>query len=436
MALQRAGRPRDIRGRIALVSYGEVPPVYHMRIVIAQLASSVTELGVYTPDGDRYFEDFSGEDGSIQEVFWCSSDGVPPEGVDRARIYRFAEWPSEQDLVVLYRLAGQEAAQLDRAAGVQGPEAGAPWLLAAAAGQPPGVPAAARGPLLPRPVAAPPRAGRFGAEAAEVFSVPRVAAANWVLAESRGRVGEEAKRGDPVTLDGSEVLRGDRGLAPVGEGKWVLIANLGTKDPEEFRVEEAHLDARVLPVTRDTAKKRHKPWRDVCASLTELASPDWSIPGPRTTYWCCMFINKRGGGPVDWDRFWRTVNRLSFESWGVAEHEALLKSIENMGCFDQLELCNLAGVEVLFRRAQLIEYFYFEAGRRDEAGKKGAGKHGPSMEETSVFTGANRDFGECMVAPSLIDHVAKEVERDASIMKQLRKAREERALHKKSDGQK
>ena len=48
------------------------------------------------------------------------------------------------------------------------------------------------------------------------------------------------------------------------------------------------------------------------------------------------------------------------------------------------------------------------------------------VDEAHIFTGSHRDSGECMVAPELLDYVAKEVERDASIMKQIRKGREER----------
>ena len=47
--------------------------------------------------------------------------------------------------------------------------------------------------------------------------------------------------------------------------------------------------------------------------------------------------------------------------------------------------------------------------------------------ESSVFTGSHREHGDAMICPELLDYVAKEVERDASIMKQVRKAREERA---------
>ena len=42
-----------------------------------------------------------------------------------------------------------------------------------------------------------------------------------------------------------------------------------------------------------------------------------------------------------------------------------------------------------------------------------------------------RGAGEIMVCPELLDCVAKEVERDAGVLKQIRKAREERALIRK-----
>ena len=38
-----------------------------------------------------------------------------------------------------------------------------------------------------------------------------------------------------------------------------------------------------------------------------------------------------------------------------------------------------------------------------------------------------------MIAPELLDHVAKEAETEANVMKQVRKAREERSLARKSE---
>ena len=110
-----------------------------------------------------------------------------------------------------------------------------------------------------------------------------------------------------------------------------------------------------------------------------------------------------------------------------------MKILDKLGRYDGLDLSNLAGVEMAFRRAQLIEYFYSERG---PGGGKGSGKGkkedkkeegGLYQMEASIFSGSHKEFGDTMVAPDLMDYVSREVEREASIMKQVRKAREERA---------
>ena len=51
-----------------------------------------------------------------------------------------------------------------------------------------------------------------------------------------------------------------------------------------------------------------------------------------------------------------------------------------------------------------------------------------------MLLGAHEDTGEAMVCPALLEYVSAEVEKDASIMKQVRKSREERRLLKKELG--
>eukprot|EP00435_Cladocopium_sp_Y103_P017810 s3339_g4.t1 len=55
------------------------------------------------------------------------------------------------------------------------------------------------------------------------------------------------------------------------------------------------------------------------------------------------------------------------------------------------------------------------------------------MEDWSatIFAGAHKEYGDVMVAPSLLEYVAKEVESEAAVLKQVRKAREERAAANK-----
>ena len=113
-----------------------------------------------------------------------------------------------------------------------------------------------------------------------------------------------------------------------------------------------------------------------------------------------------------------------------------MKILDKLGRYDGLDLSNLAGAELAFRRLQLIEYYYSERG--PGGGGKGGGKSEKKKDEdlmyrmeASVFTGSHKEFGDTMIAPSLMEFVSKEIETEASIMKQIRKAREERAAASK-----
>eukprot|EP00972_Heterocapsa_arctica_P081102 11950160-Heterocapsa_arctica.AAC.1 len=78
-------------------------------------------------------------------------------------------------------------------------------------------------------------------------------------------------------------------------------------------------------------------------------------------------------------------------------------------------------------------------GKKDDKGKGGGGKGLMRMgflDEAAVFAGARRDNGDAMVCPLLLEDVAKEVERDASVLKQVRKACEERSAMKSDSSKK
>lgn len=114
-----------------------------------------------------------------------------------------------------------------------------------------------------------------------------------------------------------------------------------------------------------------------------------------------------------------------------------MKMLDKMGRFDGLDLSNLACAELAFRRLQLIEYFYSDKG---PGSGKGSGKNKEKDKkhedlsykaEAAIFTGTHREYGDLMVAPDLLEYVSKEVERDAAVLKQVRKAREERAAASK-----
>ena len=116
-----------------------------------------------------------------------------------------------------------------------------------------------------------------------------------------------------------------------------------------------------------------------------------------------------------------------------------MRLLEQAGCYDVMDVTNLASFEILMRRLQLIEYTYSEKGpappsKEDKGKGKGKSMHVGLYDESQIFMGSHKEFGDIMVAPDLLEYVSKEVEKEAAVMKQVRKAREERAaLSKKKD---
>jgi hypothetical protein len=140
--------------------------------------------------------------------------------------------------------------------------------------------------------------------------------------------------------------------------------------------------------------------------------------------------------------------RLSRDDFGVTHYESIMRMVDYLMTWDLLDLPNVVGVEVMLRQAQLYEYMY---AMEYEARDSGASTAGPTegepkakakgkpksrggggflkfgfVDEVGVITGTAREDGRMMVAPALLEHVAKQVERDAGILKQIRKAKEER----------
>ena len=308
------------------------------------------------------------------------------------------------------------------------------------------------------PIGEIPRAGvdDGGALVSEVAERPREAAASRpepaAVAESPVTPGRQkwfsSESVDGVTVGQGLVLKGRDvivGKFDVYTTDGVLQLAMRQHDvgwepaapPEPVPVD----DARTLSLDLGVGGRRRRQWRDICVQFSPETFADWPVQGPRTTAWCCEFINRRGGGPLDHHRWWLGSMRLGADAWGVSEHEHGLRALDHYGCYDCLDLTHSAGVELMLRRVQMVEYAYMRDGAASSAGQgeagkknKGGGKGGRGagfFDESSVFSGTHRDSGEFMVCPELLDYVSKEVERDASVMKQVRKAREEqRLLHK------
>jgi hypothetical protein len=127
------------------------------------------------------------------------------------------------------------------------------------------------------------------------------------------------------------------------------------------------------------------------------------------------------------ERF-RQLCKLDGGAWGVQEHFQLSLIIRQLVQVDFINGCNSLGIELMFRRLQTIEYAHSEKARELEARNVG-GKL--SLEEQYTFGSLVRQAGTLMIAPSLLEHVKAEVQKDVELQKNMRKAREERELSKK-----
>ena len=223
------------------------------------------------------------------------------------------------------------------------------------------------------------------------------------------------EQGSSVLLDGSEIIRAEVGLA----GTWRCIRNLGNLAANDDKGKEAACDARLMGIRLQDQKREERTWRDVTGELKEEKFDDWRVPGPRTSMWCSRFLNRRNGGCVDHHGWWVSTHQLKLESWGVAEHESMLKIVDKLGRYDGLDLSNIARAELAFRRLQPIEYFYSERGPGSSKGSGKAKAEKNQADETlyrmesSIFSGTHCEFGDTMVCPDLMDFVGKEVEREA-----------------------
>ena len=184
-------------------------------------------------------------------------------------------------------------------------------------------------------------------------------------------------------------------------------------------------DARTLPIRRDADGTRFLSFRDGCKECVTSDFDDWPIPGPRTAKYVITQIGEHAGGsPTQHSQQWRLACKFQASDGPAMEHLEWSKALEAFLIYDQVDLSNLAGVEVICRNLQRLEERYKDKvlSTLDEGGA------GDASLYTSI-SAAGR--GGLIIDPKLTDFITTNVARDYQIMKERRKAREERQLARK-----
>jgi len=189
-----------------------------------------------------------------------------------------------------------------------------------------------------------------------------------------------------------------------------------------------------LDVTLDPVGRRCVLYKTAVDDMHEASFDDWDIQGPRTTLFCAREIAKCGGGPCLRFRQWKYDNKISDGDAGVDMLELISEVSEAAVCRDQLNIGNLMCMEKLERKRQYIEETYRQQSEEARLSKH-AGRDAASVT-ADIFAGGARLAGGAIIAPSLLEHVAKKAAESSEILKQQRKALEARGLSVPKAGKK
>ena len=128
----------------------------------------------------------------------------------------------------------------------------------------------------------------------------------------------------------------------------------------------------------------------------------------------------------------KTLCNLKHDQWGMEEYDQLVIIARALLFTDQFDPTNSAGIELLFRRLQIIEYSYSDRLKTRPAQVQG-GLLTP--EEQAAFAGYAKTASRLMICPSLVEMARKDLSVNADLAKSIQKSREARlALAKKTPG--
>jgi len=253
-----------------------------------------------------------------------------------------------------------------------------------------------------------------------------------VIAEATNVTGVRAG-GTVVPLDGTEAGIGEYGIKLLADGRAVKIRILPDAQREAYKLElykdvvSIGDDPRVLELQNlGGTGMRGRLFIEGAKECVEVAAKDWPVEGPRTMSWILKYYRRRGKEPTDHSTFWKQVTtKLDEGAYGVEEHFALSEIIRDAIEYDQLDVCNLASMERIGRRIQMIEYHWRAKADLKRVLETPDGKLDPLTKD--LFAGNRSETGILLVAPEMLQYLKKETTEETDKAKAERKLREERA---------
>ena len=374
-------------GDLVYHNYGEVPAVYHERLVLAHVDH--LDFVICTPDRDVYTETLDNSNADLVSFHIGGANGaLPPELVGR-NVYGFGVLGAREYRNILDEGNRESLAERGR-----------------------------RGLAAPAPPAGPvPAAAPAGGDAV------------WVLAEMVNGF----RIGDEVVLAANAVMDGDYALHHMNDGdgkaRVVLVSKVKRDDLSTFCEERIQLcrdaeaahgddllaseDARTLSVKYGVSGDRSRSFKE---SFQEMRIEEFS-DFPFTPRTCAEYLKAITGvaeSCISQHTMWITRAGIPGGDRSIYEDDCLARILDYAIKFDGLNVVNLASFELLVRRRQLIA----EAHAHSPAA--------PSYEAADHFLQTGFRPGGAIVVPSLAKYVSEKLHQEGQIMKERRKLREER----------
>ncbi len=391
----------SLTNRLALLEYDVGGPVVvHERMVLDHIEAE--DYVVCTPDRDIYVETLSVLNPDLRAFRVRPRANMLPAGVAAGSVYPLPAWTVDE-IADIRAEASREADNERRRRNV------------GAVAPVPVHPVVGGGGVVPQAPAEDVNPG-----ACDIRGEDGV----WVFAETL----DGCRYGDKVQGVAIPPVVGEKIVHTLPNGRKVFCICINEKGVEEFNNRPALCDGRILPRKNNSLGVPEMTLADAAAKSKQF-DLGWKVVGPRTAKWCLAYLSVEGLGLEGHHERFRQLCRLETSSWGVMEHFQLSMFVKHLIQTDMVNPCNSQGLELMFRRLQTIEYSHSEKAREAEA-KATGGKL--SLEEQASFGSIVRQSGTLMISPDLLTHVKEEVERDAALQKNLRKAREERELARKA----
>ena len=404
-------------GQLALVNYGEAPVVWHARLLLAPTTGS--SWIILTPDYDRYEEQLDQFNPDYVGFEFLGDNPNIPGHIPAAAVYGFAPLdPAFLAGEVRQAKVEANAIRVSRGLPPLAP-AGAPAAVGVVAPvaplpppQPPGVLGMAA-PVVPAVAPMPP--------AAPGAAVPQTQV--WVCVETAGG----RKKGDIVCIDpaalpvGSVVL-GNHGVVPdlLGGVDGCFVRKVNQQDAAGYQLD----DLRILPIKFDAQGVRRRDFNGGVADMVE-GTPQGGglqLDGPTTSLNILKALRDQNFTPTTFHEYWLRSSEIPKGNRSVYEHEVLSRILESMVTVDQLNVCSLQAAELLVRRMQVIR----EAHRISPSN--------PDYSASDHMMGWRYKKGGQVIDAALAAHVATELQNEAAILKEARKAREEENNRRRGAG--